>query len=80
MKRAQIYLEEGEYEALRTMAFKQHASISGVIREWVQRNCLGMPKAKKRYAAGLLELAGKFHETKTDVSERHDDYLWGEGE
>ena len=78
MKRAQIYLEDEEYEVLRTAAFKRHESISGVVRDWVRENLLGKGKPKKRYAAGLLELAGIFHETKTDVAERHDEYLWGE--
>ena len=79
MKRAQIYLEDEEYEALRSAAFKQRASISSVLRHLVQINIIGKPR-KKRYAAGLLELVGLVHETKRDVSVRHDDYLWGEAE
>ena len=77
MKRAQIYLGDEEYEAVRAEAFKRRASISFVLRELVQVNIVGRPKTK-RYAAGLLELAGIAHETKSDVSERHDEYLWGE--
>ena len=81
MKRAQIYLGDEEYEALREAAFKRRASISSVLRELIQVTIIGKPrKPKKRYAAGLLELAGIAHETKSDVSERHDDYLWGEAE
>lgn len=79
MKRAQIYLDDTEYEALRAEAFKRRASVSKLLRELVQINIIGKPK-KKRYAAGLLELAGLFHETRPDVAERHDDYLWGEAE
>jgi hypothetical protein len=78
MKRAQVYLGEEEYEALRTAAFKRHESISNVVREWVQEHLLKNGKHQKRYAAGLLEMAGILHETTPDVSERHDDYLWGD--
>jgi len=78
MKRAQIYLEDNEYEALRVEAFKRRASISSVLRHLVQVNILGRPK--KRAAIGLDAIIGMLHETKTDVAERHDDYLWGEDE
>lgn len=79
MKRAQIYLADDEYEALRAKAFQQRTSMSKILRSLVQVTIVGKAKPKpKRYAAGLLELAGLFHETKRDVSERHDDYLWGE--
>jgi len=81
MKRAQIYLEDAEYEALREAAFKRRSSISSVLRHLIQVSIVGKPaKPKKRYAAGLLELSGLIHETRSDVAERHDDYLWGEAE
>ena len=79
MKRAQIYLDDEAYEALRTAAFKAHASMSSLLQQWVREKTLGAPK-KKRYAAGLLELAGVLHDTEHDISERHDDYAWGEAE
>ena len=79
MKRAQIYLEEDEYEALRQAAFKKRTSISAILRGLVQVSVIGRArKPAKRYAAGLLEMAGTLHDTKRDVAERHDDYLWGE--
>lgn len=80
MKRAQIYLEDDEYETLRRAAFQRRVSLSGMLRHLIQVSIIGTSKPKKRYAAGLLELAGIAHETRRDVSERHDDYLWGEGE
>lgn len=81
MKRAQIYLGDEEYEALRAEAFKRRQSISSVLRSLVQVSIVGRPqRGKKRYAAGLLELARQLnlHDTAHDVSERHDDYAWGE--
>ena len=76
MKRAQIYLEDGEYEVVREAAFKRHLSVSSILRQLIQEN-LGKPSAKRR-PAGLDAIIGIVHETKTDVAERHDDYLWGE--
>lgn len=78
MKRAQIYLEDREYEAVREAAFKQHTSISSVLRELIQANV--MSKKKSRTGIGLDAIIGIVHETKSDVAERHDDYLWGEDE
>ena len=80
MKRAQVYFDDEVYEAVRGAAFKQRTSISSLLQQWAREKTLGAPK-KKRYAAGLLELAKqlKLHDTAHDVSERHDDYAWGEG-
>jgi hypothetical protein len=33
---------------------------------------------KKRGAIGLDAIIGIVHDPKSDVAERHDDYLWGE--
>jgi len=76
MKRAQIYLDDEVYEAVRTTAFQRRTSISSLLQQWAREKTLSAPK-KKRYAAGLLELAGMFHDSKRDISERHDDYAWG---
>ena len=78
MKRAQVYFDDEVYEAVRTEAFQRHTSISSLLQQWAREKTLGAPK-KKRYAAGLLELAKQLHlhDTARDVSERHDDYLWG---
>lgn len=78
MKRAQIYLEDEEYEAVRAEAFKRRTSISAILRNLIYVTIIRHPK--KRYAAGLDAIVGMVHETKPDVAERHDDYLWGEEE
>ena len=80
MKRAQVYFDDEVYEAVRAAAFHQRTSISSLLQQWAREKTLGAPK-KKRYAAGLLELAKQLnlHDTARDVAERHDDYLWGEG-
>ena len=78
MKRAQIYLDDGQYEALRSEAFRRRASISAILRELIETNFL-KPR-KKRHAAALRSLIGMVHDTQTDVARRHDRYLWGKGE
>ena len=75
MKRAQIYLEDDKYEALRAEAFKRRTSISAVLRHLIQVSIIGKPK--KRYAAGLDAIIGMVRD-KPDVARRHDDYLWGD--
>ena len=75
MKRAQIYLGDAEYEVLRTEAFKRRQSVSAVLRDLIASKLL---KRNKRAAAGLDAIVGMVRDTKTDVSERHDDYLWGD--
>ena len=77
MVRAQIYFDEKEYEAVREAAFKQRVSISALLRRLVDEQLLGR-KPKKNAAKEILSLAGMFRETKSDVAERHDDYLWDE--
>lgn len=77
MKRTQVYLDNGEYEALREASFKARASISAVIRRLIDQHLLSR-RPKPRMARGLLALGGLIHETKPDVARRHDDYLWGD--
>ena len=80
MVRAQVYFEQREYEAVRKAAFKERISISALMRRLVDEQLLGKKAKKKSAAEWLLSLSGLIHETKPDVAERHDDYLWGEGE
>lgn len=79
MVRAQVYFDEREYEAVRQAAFKERVSISALIRRLVDEQVLGRKKKKGGSAAeALLKLSGLVRDHRRDVSERHDDYLWGE--
>lgn len=77
MIKTQIYLNETEYEAVRGLSYKERMSISKIIRRLIDENLLTPAKKKKSGAAWLLSIAGTLHDTKTDVSEKHDDYAWG---
>ncbi len=78
MKRAQIYLDDEEYEALRARAFQQHSSISSILRGLVQMSIIGKPETSRRPRQLLDGIIGMVRDSKTDVAERHDDYLWGD--
>lgn len=76
MIKTQIYLNEEEYEAVRGLSYKERISISKIIRRLIDENLLITPKKKKSGVQALLDMAGTLHDTKTDVSVRHDDYTW----
>ena len=78
MKRAQIYLDAGEYEALREAAFKQRRSISSVLRHLIQVSIVGGQKKPRAGKKLLDDIIGILHDSKTDVAKRHDHYLWDE--
>ncbi len=77
MKRAQIYLDDDKYEALRTKAFQQRTSISSLLGELVQIHIVGRPKSV-RPKGGLDAIIGMVRDPKRDVARHHDEYLWGE--
>lgn len=77
MKRAQIYLNDDQYEALRTKAFQQRTSMSALVGELVRVHIIGRPKPV-RPGRGLDAIIGMVRDSKRDVARRHDDYLWGE--
>ena len=74
VRRTQVYLEHGLYEALRREAFAERKTISARLREILARhfNPRGKPK---RGAAGLLEISGMVKGLEPDLGRRHDDYL-----
>ncbi len=77
MVKTQIYLNEKEYEALRHTSYKEKVSVSSIVRRLVDKELLPHKKPRKKSAMeALSSLAGLAHETKKNVSEKHDDYLW----
>lgn len=77
MKRAQIYLDDDKYEALRAQAFQRRTSISSILRDLVLVHVIGKPKPA-RPKGGLDAIIGMVRDPKRDVARRHDDYLWGD--
>ena len=77
MKRAQIQLDEEVYELLRSRAFQEKRSISGVIREIIRKEVT--PSGHSRSATvkdfGFVASGQSKQDSLKPVSERHDEAL-----
>ena len=82
MLRTQVYFDEDDYQMIEMLAAEQGRKKAVVVREVVKAGLMQMNKIhkKKRPNAGtaLLELASKAVPGPTDLSEKIDDYLYGE--
>lgn len=75
-KRMQLYLTQEDYNHLRDMANERGLSLAAVIREAIHEY---LQKAEQRTgweADPLSKMVGFFAGEK-DLSERHDEYLYG---
>ena len=79
MVRTNLQLDPETHEALRRRAFEERKSVSAVVREILREALAPKPKEKPKKHPYDWDWIGKFHDTATDVSENHDDYLYGEG-
>ncbi len=77
MKRTQIQLDEGTYEALRRKAFEKGCSISSYVREVLARSLgTGAAKRPRRLQDFRFIGVGQSRQGRLGpVSERHDDAL-----
>jgi hypothetical protein len=75
MIRAQIQFEADQYERLRQRAAAQGKSISQVVREGVDTVLAADPESEKWARFWAVVGTGRDIEGRTDVAERHDDYL-----
>jgi hypothetical protein len=76
MIRTQIQLTEEQSQALREMAAREKVSMAELIRRAVNsllETSVMIPSEERRRRA--LAIVGQFHSGKTDISERHDEYL-----
>lgn len=74
MVRTQISLTEEQYIAVKRIAAEREISFSAVIRDTVDSL---VALSKQSSWEGLVSIAGVGDSGLTDVSERHDDYLYG---
>ena len=75
MIRAQIQFEPDQYERLRQRAAAEGKSISQVVREGVETVLAADPESEKWARFWAVVGSGKDFEGRTDVAERHDEYL-----
>jgi hypothetical protein len=76
MIRTQIQLTEDQAAALRELAHRENVSIAELTRQAIDHwlNHVGaIPPSEQRRQA--LDVVGRFHSGKSDISEKHDDYL-----
>lgn len=81
MVRTNLQLDPEIREALRRRAFEERKSVSAVVREILREALAPKTKAKGKPKKHPYDWnwIGMFHDTATDVSENHDDYLYGPG-
>ena len=76
MVRTQIQLTESQAEALKKLASQKKVSVAEIVRRGVDivltQELVCDPEEIRRRA---IAAAGAFRSDKSDVSERHDDYL-----
>ncbi len=76
MIRTQIQLEETQYRALKELAARQRTSVAELIRRAVREmleNAMVVPDQERRRRS--LNVVGRFRSGRSDIAERHDDYL-----
>lgn len=76
MVRTQVQLTEQQYQALKRVAEMKKVSMAELIRQGVDRvlktsASLDGEERKKR----ALDIAGRFHSGRSDISEKHDEYM-----
>ena len=76
MIRTQVQLEQTQYHTLKELAALQHVSVAELIRQAVNSllATTGLISREERRQRAL-SIVGRFRSGKTDVSQRHDDYL-----
>jgi hypothetical protein len=76
MIRTQIQLTEDQAATLKELAHRENISIAELTRQaidyWLRHMGAVSPTEQRRQA---LDVVGRFHSGKSDISEKHDDYL-----
>ncbi|EKD42486.1 MAG: hypothetical protein ACD_73C00139G0003 [uncultured bacterium] len=75
--RTQLYLDEIQYQYLKTLSQKEGKSIAQIIRDWIEdrRNKKDLKKVKND---PFLKLRGHFKSGHPDMAAKFDDYLYGD--
>jgi hypothetical protein len=75
MIRIQVQLTPAQVLALRLRAARQRVSVSAVVRQAVDDWTVRTETPGQAARARAIAAAGRFASGRTDVAERHDDYL-----
>jgi len=76
MVRTQVQFPEEDLKELRREAAEEGLSVSEVIRRYVAegRRAKRKPSREELWERAMT-VVGKYHSGKSDIAERHDDYL-----
>jgi hypothetical protein len=79
MKRTQLYLDEEEHRILKRLSRKTGKSVGQLVREAVDEVYCGKMTLEKSLSDGdpIWKFIGAGKSVETDVSHRHDHYLYG---
>ena len=76
MVRTQVQLTERQYGALKKAAGRKGVSMAELIRQGVEKVLSSSASLdEEERGKRALDIAGRFHSSRSDVSEKHDDYL-----
>lgn len=75
MVRTQVQLTEDEYRSLKELASKLNLSMAALIRKAVDDLLSSQGPGREEARRRALAVVGAFPLGRTDVAERHDDYL-----
>ena len=75
--RTQVQLGEDQYRNLKQEAFRRGVSMSALLREILVERYTKPRRSQADIEVGL-RMVGLASDSVDDVSERHDDYLYGE--
>ncbi len=78
MTRTQIQLDDETREALRRRAFEEKKSVSAVARELLREALRAPPKPKGKPRYDFSSIIGIIKDDPENVSENHDDYIFGD--
>ncbi len=79
MRRTQLYLEDSQRRTLERLSRKSGKSVGQLVREAVDEVYCGKRVAEKPLTGDnpIWSFIGSGESRETDVSERHDHYLYG---
>jgi plasmid stability protein len=72
MHKTHIILEDWQYEALRTLAAREHRSISELVREMLTRHLVENHEAARQRLAAMEGIGADVHAT----GQEHDAFLY----
>lgn len=76
MVRTQVQFEEEDLKKLRRVAAEEGVSVSAIVRRYVAEGMKSQHKpSREELWERASEVIGKFRSGKTDIGQRHDDYL-----